>query len=538
MNFIGKYLYRLLSGVIEMEKIKFSELNLSKEINKAVEEMGFEEATPIQSATIPLIMEGKDIIGQAQTGTGKTAAFGIPILEMIDAKSRKLQAVTLCPTRELAIQVAEELKKLAKYKRGIEILSIYGGQSIERQLKALKKGVQIVIGTPGRVQDHMDRGTLKMGDVKIFILDEADEMLDMGFRDDIELILKQMPAERQTILFSATMPKPILDLTKKYQKKPEFIKMVHKEMTVPKIEQVYFEVKEYAKTDTLTRVIDANNFKLSLVFCNTKRKVDQLVENLQARGYLADGLHGDMNQGQRDRVMQKFRRGLVEILVATDVAARGLDIDDIEAVFNYDIPQDEESYVHRVGRTARAGRTGKAFTFVVGREIYRIRDIQIFAKTKINFRKAPTQGDIAQLKFNQSLDKIRTVLSEGGLGKYTTWIEKLLAEEFTSIDIASALLKIMIGNETAETDKQEKVDSNKMIKLFINVGKNQNIRVGDIVGSIANESNIPGKAIGAIKIFDKYSFVEIPQMYENTVLTSMQDNQIRGIPVNIETAKE
>ena len=304
-----------------MEKLKFEDLHLSREIQKAVAEMGFEEATPIQSQSIPYILEGRDVLGQAQTGTGKTAAFGIPILEMIDPASRILQAAIVCPTRELAIQVAEEIKKLAKHKRGIEILPIYGGQSIDRQLKGLRHGVQIIIGTPGRIMDHMRRRTLKMESVRIVVLDEADEMLDMGFRDDIEAILKQVPKQRQTIMFSAMMPRAILELTKRYQNNPQIIKLVHKELTAPKIDQVYFEVKEAAKAEVLSRLVDTHNLKLSLVFCNTKRRVDDVVETLNARGYLTEGLHGDLSQHQRDRVMSKFRKGSVDILVATDVAA-------------------------------------------------------------------------------------------------------------------------------------------------------------------------------------------------------------------------
>ncbi|HNW93054.1 MAG TPA: DEAD/DEAH box helicase [bacterium] len=518
-----------------MEKLKFSELNLSRELMRAIEEMGFEEATPIQAATIPLVMAGRDIIGQAQTGTGKTAAFGIPLLEMIDPKNRRLQAVTLCPTRELAMQVAEELKKLARHKRGIEIVPVYGGQPIDRQLRALKAGVQVVIGTPGRVLDHLQRRTLRMDEVKLAVLDEADEMLDMGFRDDIETILAQMPAARQTILYSATMAKPILALARKYQTNPEFIKMAHKAMTVPAIEQVYYEVKPHTKTDILCRLFDANSFKLALVFCNTKRKVDELLETLQARGYLADGLHGDMNQVQRDRVMQKFRKGQVEVLVATDVAARGLDIDDIEAVFNYDIPQDVEDYVHRIGRTARAGRTGIAFTFVVGREQYKIREIQKFAKTRINYRKAPTPGDIAEAKFNQALDKIKTTLAGGGLGRHVNWIEKLIADDYSSLDIAAALLKLMVGADVSDQPAPASGGSTgPMVKLFINIGKDRNVQVKDIVGSIANETKIPGQLIGKIRILNKYSFVEVPEAYADEVINSMQDNQIRGVTVTIE----
>ena len=309
-----------------MKKIRFDELELSKEMHKAIQDLGFEEATPIQSEAIPALLKGKDIIGQAQTGTGKTAAFGIPAIEMLDTQSRDTQVLILCPTRELAIQVAEEMNKLAKHKKNVHFLPVYGGQSYDRQLKGLDKGAQIVIGTPGRIIDHIERGTLDLINIKLVVLDEADEMLDMGFREDIELILKHTPKHRQTVMFSATMPKPILELKKKYQKSPVTIKVVHEILTVPNTEQIYFEVKGKTKLDALSRIIDLYNLKLTLVFCNTKRGVDELVENLQARGYSVEGLHGDMKQQTREKVMNKFRKGIVEILVATDVAARGLDV--------------------------------------------------------------------------------------------------------------------------------------------------------------------------------------------------------------------
>ncbi|OEU41430.1 ATP-dependent RNA helicase [Methanosarcina sp. Ant1] len=425
----------------------FSDLNLSKEIQMAVEDMGFEETTTIQAQSIPYMLEGRDVIGQAPTGTGKTAAFGITVLERIDSKSKGLQAVILCPTRELAIQVAGELKKISKYKTGIEILPIYGGQPIDRQIKALKKGVQIITGTPGRVMDHLDRRTLKMDGVKIIILDEADEMLDMGFREDIETIMKKIPEQRQTIFFSATMPKAILDLTKKYQKNPQFVKLVHKEVTVPNVEQFYFEVKQQAKTEALARLIDYYNLKLSLVFCNTKRRVDELVEDLKIRGYLADGLHGGMQQNQRDIIMSRFRKRDIEVLVATDVAARGIDVGDLEAVFNYDIPTDDEYYVHRIGRTARAGKAGLAFTFVIGKEVYRIRQIQQFTKAKIIAQRVPSISDIEETRTNILLENVKYVVDAGHLGEYSNLVEKLIQEEYTSLDVAAALLKMMIDKE-------------------------------------------------------------------------------------------
>jgi ATP-dependent RNA helicase DeaD len=433
-----------------MENPGFKDLELSKEIQMAVKDMGFEEATPIQIQSIPYMLEGKDVIGQAQTGTGKTAAFGIAALERIYPGNKGLQAVILCPTRELAIQVSEELKKLSKYKKGIEILPIYGGQPIDRQIRALRRGVQIIIGTPGRVMDHMERRTLKMDGVKIIVLDEADEMLDMGFREDIETIMRKIPKERQTILFSATMPRAILDLTKKYQTKPQMIKLEHKEMTVPNVEQFYFEVKLQAKPEVLSRLIDLNDLKLSLVFCNTKRRVDELVETLKARGYLADGLHGDLQQRQRDAVMSKFRKREIEILVATDVAARGIDVGDIEAVFNYDIPMDDEHYLHRIGRTARAGKAGRAFNFVTGREVYRIKQIQQFTKTKIIARKVPSVSDIEEIRTNLVLEKVKGIVDAGHLGEYSNLVEKLIQEDYASSEVAAALLKMVMGEGSKE----------------------------------------------------------------------------------------
>lgn len=524
-----------------MDTIRFEDLNLSGEILRAIENKGFEEATPIQAKSIPSILEGRDIIGQAQTGTGKTAAFGIPMLEKLDHEDKSVQAIVLCPTRELAIQVAEEIRELARYKRGVEVLPIYGGQPIDRQIKALKKKPQIIVGTPGRVMDHMNRGTLKINKVRMAVLDEADEMLDMGFIDDIVTILRAVPEERQTLLFSATMPKPILELARRFQKNPLHVKVVHKELTAPKIEQFYLEVKEKTKAEVLSRLIDMYNPKLSLVFCNTKKKVDELVEELKGRGYFAEGLHGDMKQAQRDRVMAKFRDGAVDILVATDVAARGIDVEDIEVVFNYDLPQDEEYYVHRIGRTARAGREGRAFTFVVGREIYKLRDIQKYAKAKITLHKTPSSEDVEEVRTGMFLEKVRECLEEGGLGRYIAAVERLAGEEYTTIDIAAALLKMAVGGKSKEEKPEEDDYENTgaepgMVRLFINIGRNQKIRPGDIVGGIAGETGIPGKLIGSIDIFDNYTFVEVPREYAGDVIKIMKDNQIKGRRINIEPA--
>ncbi|AEG17481.1 DEAD/DEAH box helicase [Methanobacterium paludis] len=528
-----------------MKKLRFKDLDISSEIENAVADMGFEEATPIQSLAIPHVLDGRDVIGQAQTGTGKTAAFGIPILEMVDPGDRSLQAVILCPTRELAIQVAEEIRKLSKYMSKIKVLPIYGGQPIERQIKALKKGVQVIIGTPGRVMDHMRRGTLKMDSVKIMVLDEADEMLDMGFRDDIEIVLRDMPSERQTLLFSATMSRDILNLTRKYQNNPEFLKVVHQELTVPEIQQIYFEVKEKMKLELLSRLLDIHNFKLSLVFCNTKRRVDKLVTHLQIRGYAADGLHGDMTQSQRDRVMAKFRNGKIEVLVATDVAARGIDVENVEAVFNYDVPNDDEYYVHRIGRTGRAGKTGMAFTFVSGKEIYQLRDIQKYTKTKIEQHQIPSIKDVEAIKTNNFLENVKHVINTEDLEKQVHLIEKMMEEDYSSVEMAAALLKIVMTRETsdvkvesASNDFGDTGASPGMVRFFINVGRKQKIRAKDIIKAINDKTGLTSSSIGKVDVFDKFSFVEVPEASAGEVLSSVSGSRIKGKSVNMEPANK
>jgi ATP-dependent RNA helicase DeaD len=373
-----------------MQVKTFDELNLSRSTGKAIQDMGFQELTPIQSASIPLIIEGKDVIGQAQTGTGKTLAFAIPILEGLLPKTRKVEAIVLCPTRELAVQVAEEFKRLCKFRRDLHVVPVYGGQPIEKQLTALKRGARIIVGTPGRVMDHMNRGTLSVNDIRFVVLDEADRMLDMGFVDDMKTILWAMPEDRQTLLFSATMPVSVMDLVNKFQKDPQVVNVTGDQITVPQIEQSFFEVKQWMKIDLLCNLIDTYNPTASLVFCNTKRKVDEIMRSLRSRGYSVDCLHGDMTQSRRDKAMVRFRKKQSTILVATDVAARGLDIDGIEAVINYDVPQDEHNYVHRIGRTARMGKSGKAFTLALAGELTKLRDIQISARTRIRRQITPS----------------------------------------------------------------------------------------------------------------------------------------------------
>ncbi|GMO51570.1 MAG: DEAD/DEAH box helicase [Candidatus Endomicrobiellum trichonymphae] len=524
-----------------MTTLKFNELNLSSEILKAVEDLGFEEATPIQSLSIPKMMTGIDIIGQSQTGTGKTAAFGIPVLEKTNAKNKVVQSVILCPTRELAIQVAEELKLFSKYKKGINIVPVYGGQPIQRQMIALSKGAQIVIGTPGRVIDHLERRTLKLDTASIVILDEADEMLDMGFRDDIELILKSIPEGRQTVFFSATMPKEFLSLTKKYQHSPETIKVVSEKLTVPSIEQYYFDIKEHQKLEALTRCLDMYDPKLSLVFCNTKKRVDEVTSSLQARGYYADAIHGDMNQSQRNRVMSKFRNGSIELLIATDVAARGIDVDGIDMVFNFDVPKDDEDYVHRIGRTGRAGKAGKACSFVSGKDIYKLRDIQRYTKANIKRMQVPSLADVENTKETIMLDKVKEVLKEKDLEKYAGMAESLISDEITSLDVAAALLKIMLASEKREQEQKADISGNinkySMTRLFINIGKKNGVRAGDFVGAITGETGINGSLIGDIKILDAFSFVEVPQEYAVNIINALHSSNIKGKKVSVEPAK-
>ena len=529
-----------------MESLFFKDLHLTNEVQRALHEMGFEEATPIQAKAIPYILEGRDLLGQAQTGTGKTCAFGIPAIEMIDSNVHGVQVLALCPTRELAIQVSEELKNVCKYKKGIRILPIYGGQSIDRQIMALKNKPQIIVGTPGRVMDHMRRHTLKLANLKMLILDEADEMLNMGFREDIDVILEDLPKERQTLLFSATISQEIREITKLYQNNPEHVVTVHKELTIPSIEQYYLEVREGSKLELLCRLIDAKNVKLGLVFCNTKKRADEVTSALQARGYSAEALHGDMKQTERDRVMAKFRKGHIDILVATDVAARGIDVNNIDTVFNYDIPNDEEYYVHRIGRTGRAGKTGVSYSFIFGRDIYKLKDIQRYTKSEILPMRPPTISDVEEVKLDSAVNQVLRVLEEGAYAKYHTAVEKILeeADDVTSLDVAAALFKMAFDEldrnyeETDLDDDDTRYRKEGMVRLFMNVGTMDNIQPKNIVQGIASKSSLSGKLIGAIDIHKQFTFVEVPAEYADEVLDSMRDFTHRGRRVSIEKASK
>ncbi|MBQ6408574.1 MAG: DEAD/DEAH box helicase [Butyrivibrio sp.] len=441
------------------EKVRYDESGLDEKIIRAVTEMGFEFMSPIQKAAIPVMLEGRDIIGQAQTGTGKTAAFGIPLLQKVDPNNKHLQAVVLCPTRELAMQAADDIRDFAKYMTGIKVLAVYGGQDISRQIRALSNGVQIVVGTPGRVMDHMRRHTMKMKDVKVLVLDEADEMLDMGFREDIETILKGVPEERQTALFSATMPEPILKITRTYQKDAEYIKMTPKEITVAAIDQAYYRVPQKMKEEVLTRLMDYYNPARSLIFCNTKKMVDTLSESLKGKGYACDGLHGDLSQNQRDTVMNLFRSGRINILIATDVAARGIDVSGVEAVFNFDIPEDIEYYVHRIGRTGRAGRSGKSFTLVGGREMYKLREIEKVCHTKIEERRVPSAKEITRVKSQKVFAEVIDIIENDDISSALSFVNQKVEEgEYTAEQLAAGFMKLKMGAEIEDLVLFEKSD--------------------------------------------------------------------------------
>ncbi len=555
-----------------MQKKPFAELGLSPEVLKAVSQMGFEEASHIQSQAIPVIMSGADVVGQSQTGSGKTAAFAIPAIEKVDAALRAPQVLILCPTRELAMQVAEEVAKLAAFKKGVRELPVYGGASYDRQLRGLREGAQIVIGTPGRVMDHLERGTLKMDQVKMVILDEADRMLDMGFVDDIRKILEQAPKGRQTVFFSATLPRPIQSLIKTFTRDPVNVTVEAQAKNLPAIDQVYYEVDRRNKVDVLCRLIDLGDVKFGIIFCATKMMVDELTEHLAARGFSADKLHGDMTQQMRERVTAKFRRKGIEFLVATDVAARGLDVDDIEVVFNYDLPNDGEDYIHRIGRTGRAGRSGRAVTFVAGREIYKMQNIIRFTNSKVRREKVPSEEEVEAQRENRFAEALRKTLEEGKYEKQDAVIGRLLDQGHSATDIASALIHLFQPKEekpparpeTARPARGERDDSYRperrerddrgprreppyreergtrggegdrdarrdgpvshepgMVRLVFGAGREHGVQPGGILGVIIGTTKLPKEAIGAIRLQPKQSFVDVAEEHADTVVAKI-----------------
>ena len=571
--------------------ISFNDLGLNESILKAIGELGYEEPTPIQARTISKLLEGADVIAQAQTGTGKTAAFALPIIEQLDLSIKHPQALILTPTRELAMQVAEALHSYSKYS-GVSVLPVYGGQPIDRQLRALDRGVHVVVGTPGRLLDHIQRGTLKLANVRVVVMDEADEMLDMGFVDDLEAILKETPSERQTALFSATMPGPIAALAQKYMRNPELIVVKSEQMTVPQIRQVYYEVGGRDKFEMLARILDFEQPPSAIIFCRTKSEVDSLGERLNARAIPAETLHGDLSQIQRDRVMGRFRSNQVEMLVATDVAARGLDIEHVSHVINYDIPLDPEIYVHRVGRTGRAGRAGTAITLVTPRERRLLKIIERATSAQITRLRLPTIADVIARRRESFKETMRETIAQGGLEAYTIMAEEL-GEEYSPTDLAAAAFKLLLGAPQNEADdklaamepseedrarrRERDFTSDRdgrgdrggrergyggdrggrsyggerdfsgernsfgpergMTRLFIDVGREDGVRPGDIVGAIANEANLPGRSIGNIELFDRFAFVEVPEDAGERVMRALKRTTIRGRKITPTTAK-
>ncbi len=527
----------------------FSELNLSQEALRAIDEMGFTKATQIQADSIPLLLEGKDVIGRSHTGTGKTAAFGIPAIESISrTEKRGVEVLIMCPTRELAMQACEELKRFSKFMPWVKPCAVYGGASMEKQISELKRGANLVVGTPGRLMDHIERRTLKLGTVRMIVLDEADEMLNMGFREDIEEILKSVPDDRQTVLFSATMPPAIMAITKTFQQNPTIVKVEGAQRTVEAIEQYYYEVPMGRKVDALVLLLSMHEPKLSMIFCNTKKMVDELTEALNSRGFKASGIHGDMKQMARTQVMERFKTGKTPILIATDVAARGIDVDNVDAVFNYDIPQDNEYYIHRIGRTGRAGKTGKAFTLTSGRkQTYDMRDIARFIKADIKLKALPSSEDIKNKKLSHFSEKLLKVIEDNKHEEYISMVEELTKEGMEVSTLAAALLSMVLTKEIKTIPAFEqavfrgKVASErpartggKTSKIVLSVGRQQRIAPNFILGALVEGTGLPGKSFGKIDIYDKHTTVEVPEGDKEHIVSSMDGGKING---NTITAK-
>lgn len=542
---------------------KFIDLNVDPLIKKGISKKQYEEMTEVQESVIPLALEGHDIIAQAPTGTGKTMAFAIPLLEMVDSSSDKVQAIILAPTRELAVQITEEIQEVGSFQKNIRITSVYGGEYIERQIRDLKAKPQIVVATPGRLMDHMRRRTIRLQDVKMFVLDEADEMLNMGFREDIDTILADVAGEHQTMLFSATISKGIEEIARLYLKDAKVIKISKNELTVSLIEQKYILLEEKDKIEVMSRIIDINDYKLVMVFCNTKRAVDEVSSQLLQRGFMVEALHGDMKQMQRDRVMNRFREGQINILVASDIAARGLDVDDVDVVFNYDVPTDEEYYVHRIGRTGRAKRTGLAVSLVTKREKYRLKSIMLYSKAMIDLMEVPTLDKVMKVRIKRILEKAITNVekAEGKINKYQQLITSTitsLEEEGVSKDviinglILSELNNLQNDYEISEvyediTPRQSSRDrgsrsgsksSKDNTRMFITLGKKDNLKIFNITEILMSKTKLTNRDIDKVDMYDNFSFFEVPTKNADEVLTAFNRTIIDGRRVNVEVAKD
>ena len=524
----------------------FNELNLPEEILRAVEDMGFSEATEIQSKAIPVMLEGKDLVGKSNTGTGKTAAFGIPAAVSVTRGGKNgVEVLILCPTRELAMQACKEIEKFSAYMPWVKPCAVYGGAAMDKQISELRRGANIVVGTPGRVMDHIGRKTLKLDNLRTIVLDEADEMLNMGFREDIETILSFVPEERQTVLFSATMPPPIMAITKEYQNDPVVIKVESKARTVDTIEQKYFEVPMGRKTDALKLLLIAYEPKLSMVFCNTKKMVDELTEALVSKGFKAAGLHGDMKQASRTQVLSAFKSGSINVLIATDVAARGIDVEGVDCVFNYDLPQDNEYYIHRIGRTGRAGKSGAAYTIISGRkQFYELKNIASFIKADIARAELPGRDEIVARKAAHVNEKILSAVESGKYESCRADVQKLMESGLSAEDIAVALLGMRLSKDTKNIPeiisvprdnggKGGRYQKGGKVKLEISAGRSSRLAPNFVLGALVDATGMPGKSFGKVDIYDKFTTVEVPEADTEHVLDSMTGTKINGQKITI-----
>jgi ATP-dependent RNA helicase DeaD len=552
-----------------MDTPPFSELGLPDTLLAAIETLGYERPSPIQAMSIPPALLGKDLVGLSATGSGKTAAFTLPALAKLDVKQGYPQVLILCPTRELAVQVCEEVHRLGAKMNGLHATPVYGGAPIDRQLRALRSGAQLVVGTPGRLLDHLRRGSFDASRIKMAILDEADRMLDMGFKDEMDELLAALPADRQTLFFSATMNPGVSRLIQKFGNSPEVIQIEQKARTVSTVEQSYFEVRQRSKVEVLSRILDMNPPRLGIIFCNTKRSVDECTEDLVNRGYAADRLHGDITQQMRERVLKRFRDGAVEILVATDVAARGLDIEEIDIVFNYDLPTDPEDYVHRIGRTGRAGRSGRAVSFVYGREIYRLQSIERYTRSVIKRERIPSVEQVEGRRADLIFDDLKERLETGKFDTYQDNIDRLLEQGHTPTDIAGALVTMIREasgregsaiEEDREPERRERREAPRrddrpqrddrgprhdgprdiipqesgMTRLFLSLGKTHGVMAKEIVGMLYREAGLPDGCLGRITLFPKHSLVDVPEQFVGQVIDRTRNARLRGRPFRMD----
>ncbi len=557
-----------------MSELNFQDLGLPELLLNSIEELGFESPSPIQAKTIPLALKGGDVVGLSQTGSGKTAAFALPTLAGLDVSLPETQALIVCPTRELAVQVCEDVFKLGQKVKGLRVLPVYGGAPMDRQLKGLRKGAQVVVGTPGRLLDHLRKGSFDPSLIETVVLDEADRMLDMGFQEEMEELLGALPKERQTLFFSATMNRRVRGLIEEFGDRPELVEIQKKALTVDAIDQSCYEVRQRSKVEVLSRILDIDPPRLAVVFCNTKRLVDEVTEGLLARGYSADRLHGDITQQMRERVLSRFREGAVEVLVATDVAARGLDVDDVDLVVNYEIPHDPEDYVHRIGRTGRAGRAGRAVSFVYGRDIYRLQTIEKYTRQSIRRERVPSQEQVEGKRADKLFELVQKRLEAGEVGDFQSYLDRLLDQGHTATDIANAVMTLLREETTREgeaiaEDRQKEAFANEkkrsswrdqgerkdrkggrdggqrkerkergdrkprqnakgMVCVSMNLGKAQRIKPGDVAGMIYRECGLSDGTLGKITILPKKTLIDVKKEFVDEVIDGLGKAKLRG----------